>query len=30
MDSFHHGMAHPQVAYGGIASNVKGSCNCME
>ena len=26
----HHGMALPQVADGGTASNMKGSCKCIE
>ena len=28
MGSCHHGMARPQVANGGTASNMEGSCEC--
>jgi len=27
---YHHGMARPQVADGGTASNVEGSCEYIE
>ena len=26
----HHGIARPQVADGGTASNMEGSCECIE
>jgi hypothetical protein len=26
----HHSMARPQVAVGGTASNMEGSCECIE
>jgi len=27
---FHHGMTRPHVADGGTASNMEGSCRCVE
>jgi hypothetical protein len=26
----HHGMARPQIADGGTASDMEGSCDCIE
>jgi len=30
MGPCHHGMTPPQVAGGGTASNMEGSCDCIE
>jgi hypothetical protein len=29
-ESLYYGMAHPQVSDGGMASNMEGSCKCIE